>query len=62
MNQNPATAPAQSAPQTQYGEAGIPNFLHIPARNPAALEAYLHLYVDKLVRSELEQDTGRRSA
>ena len=32
-----------------------PNFLHVPSNNLAAMEGYLHLYVDGIVRSAFDE-------
>ena len=58
MNHTPITAPAQSASQAETSPAGLPNFLHVSHNSPVALEAYLHLYVDGIARSERELDAG----
>jgi hypothetical protein len=62
MNRTPNAVPAESAPQAETSQAGLPNFLHVSHTSPVALEAYLHLYVDGIARTERELAASPRSA
>ena len=54
-NDKPAQQQQASAPGT-----ALPNFHHLSSHSPAAIEAYLHLYVDGLAKAEFGQTGNRR--
>ena len=67
MSRTPSISSSQavsSASRPAGGHNGvIPNFHHLTTHNPAALESYIHLYVEGLVKSGLDAPAeGRRSA
>jgi hypothetical protein len=51
--------PAQQQQTSAQGSA-LPNFQHMSSHSPAAIEAYLHLYVDGLAKAEFGQNGNRR--
>jgi hypothetical protein len=57
-----ATATTQPAQQQQARSqnSALPNFHHLSSHSPAAIEAYLHLYVDGLAKAEFGQTGNRR--
>lgn len=54
-NDKPAQQQQASAPGTT-----LPNFQHMSSHSPAAIEAYLHLYVDGLAKAEFGLNGNRR--
>lgn len=53
---------AQPAQQQQASRqySALPNFQHLSSHSPAAIEAYLHLYVDGLAKAEFGLSGNRR--
>jgi hypothetical protein len=59
---NTESRTAQPAQQQQASgqNPALPNFQHLSSHSPAAIEAYLHLYVDGLAKAEFGLTGNRR--
>jgi hypothetical protein len=60
MNQSKPDAAQPAQQQASQPAAAVPNFQHMSSHGPAAIEAYLHLYVDSLAKAEFGLPGGRR--
>ena len=65
MSRTQTNAVSQTAPstsQTAGKQLGvIPNFHHVLPSSPAALESYIHLYLDGMAKSGLDGAGGRKA-
>jgi hypothetical protein len=51
----------RSSSQSLGGQSGvIPNFHHLASHGTAALESYIHLYLEGAAKSDLDTATGKR--
>jgi len=64
MSRTQTTAVSENAPSTSQGAGKqlgvIPNFHHVLPSSPAALESYIHLYLEGMTKSGLDGSGGSR--
>jgi hypothetical protein len=59
-NTESKTAEPAQQQQASRPSGALPNFQHMSSHSPAAIEAYLHLYVDDLAKAEFGLTGNRR--